>query len=131
MSDGEFIGLTGVDLKPKHKLALMVGLTSVSNTRLHICFLHGCNLFTCNYMKIMSMSAKVYRREQVCVYVKHGRRREERTLGVLVFLPLFIQTKTGCDSGDSTVGNITASSGKLHLCVCVHTHSNGFCFQFC
>lgn len=121
MSDGEFIGPIEVDLKPKHKLALMVRLTSVYNARLHICFLHGCNLFTCNYMKIMS-KCLLYR-EQVCVCVKYGRRRQERSLGVLVFLSLFIQTKTGCDFGDSTVGNITASSGKLHLCVFVHTHS--------
>lgn len=67
MSDGEFIGPIEVDLKPKHKLALMVRLTSVYNARLHICFLHGCNLFTCNYMKIMS-KCLLYR-EQVCVCV--------------------------------------------------------------
>lgn len=45
---------------------------------------------------------------------------------VSVFLSLSSQSKIGCDFGESTARNITASSGKLHLtkcvCVCLYAH---------
>lgn len=45
-----------------------------------------------------------------------------------VFLSLSIQSKIGCEFGDSTARNITASSGKLrhtkHVYEFAHTHRN-------